>query len=159
MELRSVSARDWLTPFAVLIPIGATPPLALWALSVDPITTGPVFALLVLAMGLTAIAVAGHRIYGTVYSLGTAVITWVTMLVATLFSYGARIDASLCGDVATTWQWLPPTGAAVAFLALGSFGLRTERGIMVVPLAGVLALIVWLLLLAVVPGGHGYCET
>ena len=56
MVARAVSARYWLTPLAVLVPIGATPPLALWARSADPTTTGPVFALLVLATGLAAIA-------------------------------------------------------------------------------------------------------
>ncbi len=54
MELRAASARSLLTPLAVLVPIGATPTLALWALSTDPITTGPVFALLVLFL-LTAV--------------------------------------------------------------------------------------------------------
>jgi hypothetical protein len=159
MVARAVSSRDWLTPLALLIPIGATPPLALWALSIDPITTGPVLALLVIAAGLAAIAVAGRRTYGTRYSLGTAVVTWIAALVATPFWYAASVGASLCGDVSAGWQWLAPTGAAVVFLALGSFGLRTGRGIMLVPLAGVLALVVGFLLVAVVPGGHGYCET
>jgi hypothetical protein len=159
MVVRAVPARDWLAPLAVLIPIGATPPLAFWALSTDPITTGPVFALLVLAAGLAAILAAGRRTYGAAYSLGTAVVTWVVVLVASPFWYAASIYASLCGDMAAGWEWLPPTGAAFAFFALGSFGLRTGRGVMLVPLAGVVALIVGFLLLAVVPGAHGYCET
>jgi len=159
MVARAVSSKDWLTPLALLIPIGATPPLALWALSIDPVTTGPVFALLVIAAGLAAIAVAGRRTYGTRYSLGTAVFTWIVVLVAMPFWYAASIGASLCGDVSPGWQWLAPTGAAISFLAIGCFGLRTGRGILLVPLAGVLAIVVGFLLLAVVPGGHCYCET
>ena len=159
MVARAVSARDWLTPLAVLLPIGATPPLALWALSTDPFTTGPVFALLVLAAGFAAIVAAGRHSYGTAYSLGTAVLTWVVGLISLPFLYAASINSSVCGkDVATAWEWLPPTGAALAFLALGSFGLRTDRGIMVVPLAGVFALIVLFLLTAVVPGTQGFCD-
>src|SRR5262245_8814622 len=141
MVARAVSSKAWLAPLALLIPIGATPPLALWALSIAPVTTGPAFALLVIAAGLAAITVAGHRTYGTRYSLGTAVFTWITALVATPFWYAASIGASLCGDVSAGWQWLAPTGAAVAFLALGCFGLRCGRGIMLVPLAGVLAIV------------------
>jgi hypothetical protein len=159
MVTRAVSSKDWPTPLALLIPIGATPPLALWALSVDPITTGPVLGLLVLAAGFAAIVAAGRRTYGTRCALSTTVFTWVAVLIASPFWFWARIDASLCGNVAAAWQWLPPTAAGLAFLALGSYGLRTGRGIMIVPMAGVLALIVALLLLAVVPGGHGYCET
>lgn len=159
MVARAVRSRDWLAPLALLIPIGATPPIAWLALSVDPITTGPVFALLVLAAGLAAIVAAGRHTYGTAYSLGTAVLTWVAGIVAVPVGYGVSVDASLCGDVSAAWTWLPPAGAALAFLALGSYGLRTDRGIMVVPLAGVLALIVGLMLLGVVPGAHGYCET
>lgn len=159
MVARAVSARDWLTPLAVLIPIGATPPLAFWALSTDPFTTGPVFALLVLAAGVAAVVAAGRHDYGTAYSLGTAFFTWVVGLISLPFWYAAGINSSVCGkDVATAWEWLPATGAAIAFLALGSFGLRTGRGIMVVPLAGVLALIVLFLLTAVVPGQPGFCD-
>jgi len=160
MVARAVSSRDWLTPLALLIPIGATPPLALWALSIDPFTTGPVFALLVIAAGLAAILVAGHHSYGTAYSLGTAVFTWVVLVMALPFWYAASINSSVCSkDVAAAWEWLPPTGAALAFLALGSFGLRTGRGIMLVPLACVLGLIVGFLLVAAVPGAQGVCET
>jgi hypothetical protein len=71
MVARAVSARDWLTPLAVLVPIGATPLVAFWALTTDPVTIGPVFALLVLAAGLAAIVAAGRRTYGTAQSPGT----------------------------------------------------------------------------------------
>jgi hypothetical protein len=47
MVARMVSARGLLTPLALLAPIVATPIVALWALSTDPIATGAVFALLV----------------------------------------------------------------------------------------------------------------
>ena len=159
MVARAVSSRDWLTPLTLLIPIGATPPLGLWALSIDPLTTGLVVALLVIAAGLVAILVAGHHSYGIAYSLSTAVFTWVVEIISLPFWYAASIKSSVCGkDVAAAWEWLPPTGAALAFLALGSFGLRTGRGIMLVPLAGVLALIVLFLLTDLVPGAQGFCD-
>jgi hypothetical protein len=159
MVTRAAPAKDWLTPLAVLIPIGATPPLALWALSTDPITIGPVFALVVLATGLTAIAVAGRHTYGTVYSLGTAIFTWVVAVISLPFWYAASVNSSVCGkEVAAGWAWLPPAGASLVFLAVGSFGLRTQRGLYVAPFAGVLALTVLFLLVALVPGAPGFCD-
>jgi hypothetical protein len=71
MVTRAVSARDWLTPRAVLIPMGATPLLALRAMSTAQSGVGPVLALLVLGVGFTAIVVAGRFTYGARISVVT----------------------------------------------------------------------------------------
>jgi hypothetical protein len=160
MVARAVSARDWLTPLAILVPIGATPPLALWALSVDPITVGPVLALLVLAGGTTAVVVAGRRTYGVRICVLTAILTWLAAVFASPFLYGFEIDTPACGKIqAGASALLPATIGALVFLAAGSWGLRTHRALYVVPLAAVLGLFVLVAVYAVLPGTNVGCET
>jgi hypothetical protein len=57
------------------------------------------------------------------------------------------------------WGWLPPTGGGLAFALIGGWGLRTSRGLWVVPLALALGFLVVLGLYALVPGTQGVCET
>jgi len=59
MVTRAVSARGSLTPLAVLVPILATLVGSSWAFTIFP-----PLALLAIAAGLTATAVAGHYTYG-----------------------------------------------------------------------------------------------
>lgn len=160
MELRAVPAQKLLAPLAVLVPIGATPLLGFWALSKDPTTLGPLFALLVLAGGLTAVAVAGRADYGVRVSIGTAVITWVVAVLALPVWYALEISSSICNkDLAAAWAWLPPTGGSLVFLIVGSLGLRTRRNFTVVPVAGLLGVLAFLMLVAAVPGTQSFCET
>ena len=158
--MRAVSARKSLTPLAVLIPIVATPVAAIWALSTDPTTTGAVYAVLVFAVGLAAIRVAGRFTYGGTVSLASALLTWLVGFLALPLWYIVSINTSLCGrSIASGWGWLPPTGGALVFALVGGWGLRTHRGPWAVPLALVLGALVVLGLVLVVPGTRGFCET
>ena len=66
MSTRAVSAGRWLTPLAVLIPIAATPIVAVWVFTLDtgPGGARPLFGLLVLVSGLVAIALTGRLTIG-----------------------------------------------------------------------------------------------
>ena len=162
MSTRAVSAGRWLTPLAVLIPIAATPIVAVWVFTLDmgPGGARPLFGLLVLVSGLVAIALTGRLTIGLRISVVTAILTWLVALVAEPFWFVLSINTSVCGkEVAGAWEWLPPTGGALMFLAAGSWGLRTHRSFTVVPLASLLGLLVLFGLLALVPGTQGVCET
>ncbi|HEY3550924.1 MAG TPA: hypothetical protein VGK69_07725 [Gaiellaceae bacterium] len=71
-----MSARDWLTPLAILVPIGLTPAAFVWMARVG------VFAWLVFPVGLAAAAVAGTSTYGVRTALVAAISTWLALLVA-----------------------------------------------------------------------------
>ena len=160
MELRAVPAERLLAPLAVLVPIGATPILVLWLLGQGPAATGPALALLALTGGLVAVAVAGRANDGALVAIYTAFLTWAVVLLALPVWYSIDIDTSACGKtLSTTWEWLPPTGGALVFLAVGWWGVRTHRNFTMVPLAGPLGVLVLLLLVAAVPGIQGTCET
>jgi hypothetical protein len=160
MELRAAPAERLLAPLAVLVPIGGTPILAFWLLSLDPVTTGPVLALLALACGLAAIAVAGRVNNGSLVAVRTALLTWVVLLVSLPVWYIVDYNTGACNKtISDGWEWLAPTGGVLAFLALGSWEMRTHRNYTVVPLAGLLGVLVFFLLFALVPGTQGYCET
>jgi hypothetical protein len=161
MIARAVSARrSWLTPLAVLVPLVATPLLGLWALESDPAGVGVVFAVLVFAAGLMTIRVAGRAEYGSAVSIGTALVTWVVGFLGLPLWYFLSIETSACGkDIGDGWVWLPPTAGVLVFAVVGGWGLRTHRGLWVVPLALVLAALVVFGLVLAVPGTQGTCET
>jgi hypothetical protein len=94
MITRAVSARRWLAPLAVLVPIGATLAGAAWA-----VTVSPPLALLVIAGGLVATAAGGHRAYGTRASLVAA--AW-TLLAGVAASRSGRRSASTRRSAART---------------------------------------------------------
>jgi hypothetical protein len=74
--------------------------------------------------------------------------------------YAISINTSICGkSMDQAWGWLPPTGGGLAFALIGGWGLRTSRGLWVVPLALALGFLVVLGLYALVPGTQGVCET
>ncbi|HJU36909.1 MAG TPA: hypothetical protein VJ716_05780 [Gaiellaceae bacterium] len=155
MFARAVSARDWLTPLAVLIPIGLTPVGVVAAMA-----TWPPLAIVAVAGGLAATMIAGRRTCGVAASLVAAVLTWVAAVVSLVLWVAVSINTSICGKTMDhAWAWLPFTGGAVVFLAVGSFGFRTGRASSVVPLAFLGGVIVLFLLLAAVPGTHEVCET
>jgi hypothetical protein len=161
MATRAVSAgKSWLTPLAILFPIAATPLAAFWALTVDPVTTGPMFAGLVLIAGLTATGFAGRLTYGYARSVITAIVTWVAGILALPVWYVLSFNSSFCGkNVDDSWAWLPVTGGALVFFALGCFGFRSDRGVWVTPIAFLLGVLATTLLYVVVPGTQGVCET
>jgi hypothetical protein len=91
--------------------------------------------------------------------LGATVATWAAALVAAFGAYAIEISSSLCGG--GTAGVVAAVGGLVVFLSAGSWALASRRFVLMwgLPLAPVLGF-GWLLLsLAVLPGGHGYCET
>jgi hypothetical protein len=91
--------------------------------------------------------------------LGATVATWAAALVAGFAAYGIEISASLCGG--GTAGVVAAVGGLVIFLAAGSWALASRRPALIwaLPLAPVLGVAWSLLSLALIPGGHGYCET
>ena len=155
MELRAVSAENWLTPLAVLVPILATVVGAAWAFTVFP-----PLALLVIAAGLTVTAFAGRPTYGARTSLVAGVCTLLACPVAAFLWYGVSINTSVCGkDVGSVWTALACVLGVLIFFALGSFGLRTYRAISIMPLALLAAVLAMLAVFALAPGSAGFCET
>lgn len=155
MVTRAASARDSLTPLAVLVPILATLIGAVWAL-----TAFPPLALLVIVGGFATTAFAGRFTYGIRTSLVAAALTLLAAAVAFPLWYAIVIRTSICGKtVDTAWEWLPPTVGVLVFFTLGSFGLRTHRARSVVPMALLSGILATLLLVAAVPGTPGICET
>ena len=131
MELRAVSAQTWLTPLAVLIPIGATLVGAAWA-----VTVFPPLALLVIVGGLAVTAAAGRHTYGTRTSLVAAACTVLAGIGAVPLWYTVSINTSICGkDVDGAWTSFTCIVGALVFFALGSFGLRTHRAASIVPMS------------------------
>jgi hypothetical protein len=91
--------------------------------------------------------------------VGTGAVTWMTGFFAVVTGYLILINSSLCGDAPATG--LAYIGAVVVYAIVGSWSL-TGSGLRAVlgPSVGVVLGIAWALVtLAVVPGGHGYCET
>lgn len=155
MAARAVSARRWLTPLAVLVPILATPLFAIW---IAP--KSRVAALLILVGGLVAISAAGHFTYGRRKSVLSAMLTWIALLFSFPVFFVISINTSICGkDIAAAWEWLPPTAALLAFFAVGSWGLGAYRAFWAAPVGYVIGFVILVLLLAVVPGTPGFCET
>jgi len=156
MATRAVSAgKSWLTPLAVLVPILATPLLAIW---ISP--KSRVAALLVLVGGMVAISAAGHFTYGRRRSVLSAILTWIALIASFPVFYLISINTSICGkDIPAAWEWLPPTAALLVFFTVGGWGLGTYRAFWAAPLGYAIAFAVLVLLLVVVPGTPGFCET
>ena len=155
MVTRAVPASRLLTPLAVLVPILATPLVALWIAPKSRIA-----ALLVLVAGLVAISVAGHFTYGRRRSVLSAILTWITLVVSFPFFFGISIHTSICGkNIDAAWEWLPPTAGLLAFFAVGAWGLNEYRASWAAPLGYIAGFVVMVLLLAAVPGTPGFCET
>ena len=155
MVTRAVSARRWLTPLAVLVPILATPLVGIW---IAP--KSRVAALVVLVAGLLAISAAGHFTYGRRKSVLSAVLTWTALVVSFPVFLLISINTSICGkDIAAAWAWLPPSAALLAFFAVGAWGLVAHRAFWAAPLGYVIGFVILILLLAAVPGTPGFCET
>jgi hypothetical protein len=155
MVARAVTARDWLTPLAVLVPILATAAAALVALASWP----PLVPVAVL-LGLAVTARAGRRTYGVRISLLTALLTLVADVVALFIAFAVSINnASVCGKtIADGWLWLPWTGGVLVYFAVGTYGLRTGRALFLVPLALLFGVLTVLTLIALVPGTHEFCD-
>jgi hypothetical protein len=153
--LRAVSARETLTPLAVLVPILAMLAGTAWAFTVFP-----PLALLVIGVGLAATAAAGRRTYGARTSLVAGACTLAASLVAVLLWWWISVDASLCGkSMDGRWTALGYVAGALVFFALGSYGLRTYRAASIVPLALIAAVLAMQLVFIVAPGTPGFCET
>jgi hypothetical protein len=155
MELRAAPAGRLLAPLAVLLPILATPVVAIYVL-----TLASPWAVIVIAGGLSALALGGHFTYGLRVTAVATIVSWTGAFVALPFWYGITVDTSLCGKTAAAgWGWLPPAAGALAFLVVGSWALRSYRLTWGMPLAVVAAFAFFLVLEALVPGTQGICET
>ena len=155
MVARAVSARDWLTPLAVLVPILAMLVGTAWAFTIFP-----PLAILTIGGGLAATAAAGRRTYGARVSLVAGACTLPAAFVAFWLWWGIAVRASLCGkDVGRGWTALAFIVGGLVFFALGGIGLRTDRAASIVPLAVVAAVLAMSLVFAVAPGAPGFCET
>jgi ABC-type enterochelin transport system permease subunit len=152
--LRAVSVRGVLTPLAVLVPILATVAAATWALTVFP----PLI-LVAVAGGLTATAFAGKRPYGIGTSLVTGGVTLVAGAVGLFIVLVVSFSSSICGKtIADAWVWVPLTGGALVYFALGIYGFLTDRAPYVVPMALLFGVLMMLLLIYLVPGSPGFCD-
>ena len=91
--------------------------------------------------------------------VGSALVTWVAAAVAFYLSYAIEINSSLCGG--GTAAVVAFVGGVAVFTAVGTWGLASRRFLLMwaMPFAPALAFAWGLLSLAVLPGGHGYCET
>lgn len=155
MTSRAEAAARWLPPLAVLVPIVATPIGFVWAW-----TAAFPLALLVVAGGIAAIAVAGRATYGLRTTALTTVYAWAAAFAGGVGYYIFAINTSLCGKLtAGVWDWLPATAGALAFLAVGSWGLRTQRESWAIALAVGVGYLVLLGLDVVAPGTQGVCWT
>ncbi|HEY7422300.1 MAG TPA: hypothetical protein VH541_09830 [Gaiellaceae bacterium] len=155
VALRAVSARNLLTPLAVLVPILATV-VAPWL----GLAGGALLVLLALVVGFVATAIGGHFTYGVRVSLVTAALTLLTGFVAIVVWYAVSINMSICGkDIDPAWAWLPLTGGALVFFVVGSIGFRSGRPWSMVPMALLAGVLAMATLIAVVPGTQGTCET
>jgi len=157
MVTRAVSAgKDWLTPLAVLVPILAAPVL------VALLGAGghQAFRLLLIFGGLAAIAVVGYFTYGVLTSVLAAVLTWLLAVASFVVFWEIDINTSMCGkNIAAGWGWLPPTLGGLTFFAVGGWALQARHGKWGVPLAYAAGFAVLMLLLLLVPGTTGTCET
>jgi hypothetical protein len=152
--LRAVSAREALTPLAVLVPILATVAGSFWALTVFP----PLIVLIV-AVGLTLTALAGKRSCGSRHALAVAGFTLIAAVGAVFLVLWFFVSSSTCGKVVDgAWQWLPFTVGALVYFALGIYGFRTDRATAIVPMALIGGVIATLVLLTLVPGTPGFCD-
>jgi hypothetical protein len=91
--------------------------------------------------------------------LGSALVTWIAAVIAFYVMYAIEIDTSLCGG--GTAASVAFVGGIAVFTAVGAWGLASRRFLLMwaMPLAPVCAFAWALLSLALLPGGHGYCET
>jgi len=91
--------------------------------------------------------------------LGATAATWAAALVAAFGAYAIEISSSLCGG--GTAGAVATVGGVLVFLAVGSWALASRQFVVMwgLPLAPVLGVAWSLVSLAVIPGGHGYCET
>lgn len=126
----------------------------------------PLAFTLVALVGLLGVVrvVRGHHLLsspGKTLSLllRAAVLTWVAAAFTSLVVYAIEINASLCGGgTAGTVAWI---GGFAIFTAVGAWSLTSGRFVLLwaMPLAPALGFAWALLSLAVLPSGHGYCET
>lgn len=92
--------------------------------------------------------------------IGAGVLTWVGGFFAFYLGYSIEIDNSLCGHAPATG--IAFVGAVVVYAAVAGWALAGTGGprFFFGPSAGAALGIAWsLVVLALIPGGHGYCET
>jgi hypothetical protein len=123
---------------------------------------------LVLALALTAPAT--RRLVDTgrllsslpksvVLLLCSAFLTWFAAVIALYLAYAIEVNSSLCGG--GTAAAVAFGGGIAVFTAVGALGLASRRFVLMwaMPLAPALGFAWAVLSFAVLPGGHGYCET
>jgi hypothetical protein len=154
MVARAVSAAKWLAPLAVLVPLLATLIGVAWAWTISPPLVIPVAV-----GGLALIAAAGRRHYGLRVPLVAGAWTLLVTPVALFIWVAVIFNTSICGkNINGSWTALACSVGAIAFFAIGGFGLLTGRGRWIVPLALLAGVLAVLFMIAVAPGTQGYCD-
>ena len=156
MEARAVSAgKSWLTPLVVLVPILATVVGGFLAL-----TFWPPLALLAIPVGLAITGLAGTRTCGARLALGTAGLTLVASWFGFWIYYAGSLTPSICNKaISGGWHAIGLTCGALVYFAVGTYGFRTKRALLVVPFALILGVIAMLMLLSLAPGPSALCDS
>lgn len=91
--------------------------------------------------------------------LASTAAAWCALVLAVFANYLIRINSNLCG--ASHHVHLVAGAPALAtYLAVGGTGIFRRRKLLFLwPLAVAAGATVYLVLTAVLPGGHGFCET
>ncbi len=151
METAAVPAEPGkLTPLAVLVPSLATVVVAVIALVASHSFA---LAVLVLVLGFAITALVGSRWYSRRLVLGTAALTLGGGALGTVFLTLWALGSALgCTQEISGW-WIVGAlvGAALVYLALGTFGFRAEFPLVVVTFAVILALVTMGVVLGLAP--------
>jgi hypothetical protein len=120
------------------------------------------FALACLVVGVAVFRLAAGPAWPSMLAaiIAAGAVTWLGGVIAFFVGYGIEIDNSLCGHAPATI--VAYIGALVAYALVGGWALTAPGGprFFLGPSAGAALGIAWALIsLAVLPGGHGYCET
>ncbi len=163
MPPRVGSALDYLAAATVAVAVFALP------ISFIVFATGhhDPSLLVSFALGCIVVGAAVHRMAagpgwpGVLAAIiGMGVVTWVGGVIAAILGYSIEIGQSLCGHApATTVAF---GGAVVVYAAVAGWSVAgpSVPRFFLGPSAGAALGVAWALVaLAILPGGHGYCET
>jgi hypothetical protein len=167
MPSRVGSALDQLAAAVVALAVFALPiSLIVLAKSSD----SPAF-LVAFAVGWPLAGIAVYRVVRTRRRLGSwaetlgiltgaSLATWLVAVFAVLAGYSIQINSSLCGGgAAAAIGWIGGLGVYAAGSAWALTRSRSLTAVWGMPVAVLLGVTSALVALAVIPGGHGYCET
>lgn len=163
MPPRAGSALDFLAATMVALAVFALP------ISFIFLTTGHYDSWLLISLPLAclvACTAAARLVAGPGWPsklaavMAAGAVTWLGGFIAFFIGYSILINHSLCGHAPATA--IAYIGAVAVYGAVGGWSLAGSGGprFFLGPSAGAALGIAWALVaLAVIPGGHGYCET